>query len=270
MAKDDHWFKFFYKLFLISTQGWKDDEVGAYLKLLINQFDRGGLPDDEVELSKLITTFKKNWPLLSKKFKKCEDGKLRNDFMDGIRKERNEIIESYRRRGEKGGRPKKQNESYKEPIAFKDKSDNISSSYSSSFSKEDDGTEEETNRGFDVREMPKDMRLNLVQIANTKEYISITCKKDLTTDELNEKWEAFKIQNFNVQKWYNSEEELVTHFRYSIKNEISKNGAHQQFTAKSTGRVTKSDGANELSARFTQSVANQGYQQTDDRVEVRS
>jgi uncharacterized protein YdaU (DUF1376 family) len=105
-----HYFEFHFQKFIAATKGWKDDEVGAFLKLLIEQFDRGYIPDDEEELSRLITTFKKNWPRLKKKFTEpSEPGQLRNTFMCAVREEAHEKSVKNAENGAKGGRAKKAN-----------------------------------------------------------------------------------------------------------------------------------------------------------------
>lgn len=238
MAKEDQWFKFFYRQFIISTQGWKDDEVGAYIRLLIKQFDSNGVPDDPVELNKLITSYKKNWPLLSKKFKKNEDGLLRNDFMAEIRKDRDEKSKKGKEIGSLGGRPPKNEKDKKnKPLGYQNKTHiSYSDSLSTSLSLDEEvGTgEEETNSGFYVNELPKNIPIDLIQIANAKEFISITCSKNLTDEEIFKQWEAFKIQVFGQREWYDSTEKLMTHFRNSLKNTIQKNG-NKHTTAKQYG-----------------------------------
>lgn len=104
--RDDHWFKFYYRNFLISTNRWTDEQVGAYLRLLIHQFDKDGLPSEDQDLKIMITSFKKSWPVVSKKFKKGPDGLLRNDFMKGIRDERDQKSNENSKNGKKGGRKK--------------------------------------------------------------------------------------------------------------------------------------------------------------------
>jgi len=105
-----HYFEFHFQKILAATKGWKDDEFGAYVKLLIEQFDRGYIPDDPEELSRLITTYKKNWPRLKRKFTEpSESGQLRNTFMCVIRTEAQEKSAKNAENGAKGGRAKKAN-----------------------------------------------------------------------------------------------------------------------------------------------------------------
>jgi len=103
-----HYITFYFQRFIASTKGWKDDEVGAYVKLLIEQADRGYIPEDPQELSRLITTYKKNWAMLSKKFKAGEiPGTLQNCFMKEVREDAVRKIQINASNGKKGGRPKK-------------------------------------------------------------------------------------------------------------------------------------------------------------------
>lgn len=81
-----HYFEFHFQKIIAATKGWSDELFGAYVKLLIEQFDRGYVPDDPEELSMLITSYRRNWPRLKKKFTEpSEPGQLRNAFMCGIR-----------------------------------------------------------------------------------------------------------------------------------------------------------------------------------------
>jgi len=105
-----HYFTFHFQKFLAATKGWKDDEVGAFVKLLIEQFDRGYVPDDLQEIDRLITSRKKNWKLLAKKFSApSEPGQLRNAFMITVRNEAHEKSAKNAASGALGGRAKKAN-----------------------------------------------------------------------------------------------------------------------------------------------------------------
>lgn len=229
--KDDHWFKFYYRLILISCQGWRDDEFGAYVRLLIHQFDKDGLPENEAEIAKLITTFKKNWPLLKSKFKKGSDGLLRNDFMKEIRDERTAKSATASKNGKNGGRGNiKADTLDNKAKALKNESNVLSPSLSSSISKEGKGMGgEETvielpEAGFNSNQLPEDLPLEDAEIQNTITYLSITAKKVIDTREVLEQWKAFLIRQRSIQKWYNGRGELINHFRDSYKLELGKNG----------------------------------------------
>jgi uncharacterized protein YdaU (DUF1376 family) len=109
MAKGDYYFPLYYKRLLTSTIGWKDDEFGAYIRLLIHQFDNNNsIPDDLEELALIAPSVKKNWKRLQKKFKKNDAGELFNEVMkdvfDDVQRKKNIRSEI----GKTGGRPKKQ------------------------------------------------------------------------------------------------------------------------------------------------------------------
>ena len=115
MPKGDYFFPLFYQKFLTSTTGWKDEEVGAYLRLLIYQYDKGSIPSDMKSLSRIGTSVKKNWPFLKKKFIKNGEGNLINSVMDAIREKRLEVSANLSKNGKKGGRPPNENETKRKP-----------------------------------------------------------------------------------------------------------------------------------------------------------
>jgi uncharacterized protein YdaU (DUF1376 family) len=126
---------------MVSCAGWKDDEFGAYIKLLIRQFDKGYVPNDEKELKRIISSYKKNWELLSTKFNEEEPGKLFNNVMKEVRDEYDAKAERNRENGPKGGRPKKPKQN---PDGYESETQPLSVSYSNSGSLEkEEGSEEE-------------------------------------------------------------------------------------------------------------------------------
>ena len=98
--------KLYYERLLHATIGWTDEEFGAYVKLLIHQFDKGFLPKNEKDISRLVTSFKKSWPIIKPKFKE-NGGKLMNNMMNNVRKEAHAQSAKNKFNGYKGGRPKK-------------------------------------------------------------------------------------------------------------------------------------------------------------------
>jgi len=67
-----------------ATRDWTDEEFGAYLRLLIYQWDKGGLPKDYQRLTRIATSLSTTWEFLKKKFPEV-DGFLRNPVMEEIR-----------------------------------------------------------------------------------------------------------------------------------------------------------------------------------------
>lgn len=113
MAKGDFYFPLHYQKLLTSTIGWKDDEFGAYVRLLISQFDKGSIPNDLKELARVAPSIKKNWKRISEKFIEDGEGNLKNIFMDEIRQDVNQKKDNNSKNGRKGGRPHKPNGSEK-------------------------------------------------------------------------------------------------------------------------------------------------------------
>jgi hypothetical protein len=64
MAKGDYYFPLYYTRLLSSTIGWKDDAFGAYLRLLIYQFDNGSIPVDIEELSLTGAAYPKSFMMM--------------------------------------------------------------------------------------------------------------------------------------------------------------------------------------------------------------
>lgn len=86
-------FQFYADDFLAGTLDMSQQEVGIYIKLLCFQWSRGGLPNDIGRLAMLVQT--NNEPsneaalryVLDTKFVACQDGQLRNNRMEEVRKE---------------------------------------------------------------------------------------------------------------------------------------------------------------------------------------
>lgn len=148
--KKDHWFKFYYHRIIVSCAGWKDDEFGAFIKLLIHQFDKGFVPNDEKELKRIITSYNKNWPLLKTKFKE-DNGKLMNHVMKIVRDDYMSKQEKNKENGGKGGRPKK---TETKPNGFQNETNTLSVSNSNSDSlKKEGGMGEEKNKTLIIPSM---------------------------------------------------------------------------------------------------------------------
>lgn len=86
MAKDPV-FPLYYNDIDRSTKTWTDEEFGAYMRLLMEQWDKGFLPKDYQRLTRIATSLDKNWPMLKDKFKEF-DGVLKNEVLEGHREKR--------------------------------------------------------------------------------------------------------------------------------------------------------------------------------------
>lgn len=86
MAKDPI-FPLYYNDIDRSTKTWTDEEFGAYVRLLMEQWDKGGLPTDYQRLTRIATSLDKNWVLLKGKFVEV-DGQLKNEKLEEVREKR--------------------------------------------------------------------------------------------------------------------------------------------------------------------------------------
>ncbi|WP_428400336.1 hypothetical protein ABDK00_014190 [Niabella insulamsoli] len=107
-----------------------------------------------------------------------------------------------------------------------------------------EGGESELN-GFMSTDLPKDLKMDELQIGQTIEFIKYTCRVDLSPPEAEEYFEAFKIQNLGKKQWYNNLSEVFTHFRNSLKIDLKNNGKANRTNTNGPGsdrkRGTSSD-----------------------------
>ena len=95
--------------FIGGTYWMTNEEIGAYIRLLMYQWTKHGLPDEASVMASVINergmdeeTFRKRFNLVLNKFFKDEDGMLRNSRLEKQRKERTEYLEKLREKGLKG------------------------------------------------------------------------------------------------------------------------------------------------------------------------
>lgn len=108
MAKDPI-LPLYYNDITRSTITWTDEEFGAYMRLLIEQWDKGCLPNDVSRLSRIATSLNNTWELIKSKFRPTDCG-LQNPVMEEIRLKRLKHKNYQRENGKLGGRPKKANQ----------------------------------------------------------------------------------------------------------------------------------------------------------------
>jgi len=94
MAKDPI-FPLYYNDIDRSTKTWTDEEFGAYMRLLMEQWDKGGLPKDYQRLTRIATSLDRNWLLLKDKFQEV-DGQLKNMVLEEVRAKRAKHKEKQR------------------------------------------------------------------------------------------------------------------------------------------------------------------------------
>jgi uncharacterized protein YdaU (DUF1376 family) len=94
--------------FDMDTATWENDEVGAYLRLLLYEWVNGGLPEDTYRLSKIVRESEKKfigkWKNLSTKFHLNGNGLLVNEKLEFVRQEKAQFIESQREKGKRSAK----------------------------------------------------------------------------------------------------------------------------------------------------------------------
>ena len=100
----DHYIPFFGRDFYASTAMWTAEEVGHYIRLLVIQWDSGGLPSELDRLELVSPGVGRVWPLLSGKFPVCDDGLRRNPRMEEHRERATELKDARSEAGQEGNR----------------------------------------------------------------------------------------------------------------------------------------------------------------------
>ena len=100
----DHYIPFFGRDFYASTAMWTAEEVGHYIRLLVIQWDSGGLPAELDRLELVSPGVSRVWPLLSLKFPPCDDGLRRNPRMEEHRERATELKDARSEAGQEGNR----------------------------------------------------------------------------------------------------------------------------------------------------------------------
>jgi uncharacterized protein YdaU (DUF1376 family) len=97
-------FPFHAEAFLVGTAEMSCEEVGAYIRLLCYQWEKGGLPDDDSALSRLALCDRNAVANIKIKFTRYADGKLRNKRLEkdrrGVQKKREVQSENAKKRWE--------------------------------------------------------------------------------------------------------------------------------------------------------------------------
>ena len=99
----DHYIPFFGRDFYASTAMWTAEEVGHYIRLLVIQWDSGGLPAELERLELVSPGVGRVWQLLSSKFPLCDDGLRRNVRMEEHRAKAEDLKEARAEAGRAGG-----------------------------------------------------------------------------------------------------------------------------------------------------------------------
>lgn len=219
MAKGDFYFPLFYKRLLTSTIGWKDDEFGAYVRLLIHQFDNGSIPSDLKELSRIAPSIKKHWPLIKKKFKDDGNGGMINHVMYDIYHDIQEKKKINSDNGKKGGRKRtvNRNESDRLPIGSENETQTEAipiTNNKQQITKEGNTDTHPPENFWMTKPGRESINLELPELkaGAVQELFGISKNLSVSLPQIEKLWMVFKIQNFNGEKFYQTANETFSHF----------------------------------------------------------
>lgn len=99
-------FQFYPQDFLVGTADLTAEEVGGYIRLLCYQWAKGSIPNDVTKLMQMSGISSSNsLANVQLKFRLCDDGTLRNDRMELVRKYQEDYRLKRSECGKKGGNP---------------------------------------------------------------------------------------------------------------------------------------------------------------------
>ncbi len=199
MAKDPA-FLFYPNDYIGGTMGMTFEEKGAYIELLMVQFNRG-----HMSTHMIAQTVGQIWEKIKCKFKEDEFGLWYNERLELEKKRRMEFTES-RRNNKEGknqytkGRKKGHMTSHMENENENENKDkNIIKFKGKNFLNSDFG------------ELP-------IHFLNSiKSQFEILKKKKIDENIIFKMWDAFKLENLTGVKFYNSEDEVYKHFSNWLK-----------------------------------------------------
>lgn len=97
-------FQLYVQDFLNGTSEMTAEEVGGYIRLLCRQWDKGGLPDDDVKLRKISGVKLKSLKAIREKFLKKSDGLLYNTRLEKVLKDQHEYKLTQSLSGKEGAK----------------------------------------------------------------------------------------------------------------------------------------------------------------------
>lgn len=195
---------------------------GCYIDLLHAQFNNGRMSLAQIK-TVLGVDFVNSWPTLQAKFKKDDNGNFYNERAELEKEKRQNFVKS--RSNNKSGKKKSYGKSH--DLKMNGHMDNENGNETAIVFKDEGPGEEplEPVKGVFTDLIDKLIELTDMQIGSTIEFIRLTASKTLTSQQVKDYWEAFKINQFWKHEWYPDYENVITHFRNSLKLENQKNGS---------------------------------------------
>jgi len=94
-------FQFYANDFVIGTQDFTAEQIGAYILLLCRQWDAGYLPNDEQKLCVIGKCTCNAYAAIMHKFSICTDGHLRNARLEEVRQKQQQYSLSRKENAKK-------------------------------------------------------------------------------------------------------------------------------------------------------------------------
>ena len=228
MSKDPA-FLFYPNDYIGGTMGMTFEEKGAYMELLMTQFNRGHMTTHMI-----AQVVGQNWDKLKDKFIKDENGLWYNERLEEEKLKRQKYTKS-RRNNVSGNnqhtKNKDKNDIKKEEI--------INGHMTSHMENENENVNEDIIKNkivlkkftfSDFNGLPSAyMQSVKLQLNNLKQL-------KLSEDVIISYWEAFKLQHLNGTKEYKTQDEVYNHFINWIKKQNFNNGTNKS-NNKSIGSV---------------------------------
>mgnify|MGYP006921364929 CR=1 FL=1 len=241
MAKDPA-FLFYPGDWLGGTMGMTLEEKGAYLELLVMQWNSGRIANDAA----IRLVGEKLWHKLEHKFD-ADGGGLFNKRLEHEKQKRKKHSENQsinaKKRWSRGN-----------AVALPLENENIN--------EDENGIvlDRGVGKGWNVRPGTDflEMDLDEVKAGAIKILFQATKNHTLTNTQLKSLWQVFKAQHFTGEKFYQSPNDVYSHFINWSKTQNISNGTHQQSNPSNGKRVTKSSGAEQLIAKLAEEIRADG------------
>jgi uncharacterized protein YdaU (DUF1376 family) len=204
MAKDPA-FLFYPNDFDAATKFFSHEQVGAYIRLLIAQFQHGRLTQKQ-----FLHIAGCDDPELMAKFKTDEEGKFYNERLESEISKRKRFSESRR---------KNVQNRYKTDTS-------VATSVATSVVHMENENENEnqpefksTAGGFFAGADHMGLSLNDVQVGAAIQYLFVGRQVKADAKLIENLWHIFKVKEFTSKKWYPNERATYTHFMNNLRYE---------------------------------------------------
>lgn len=216
------------------TMGMTFEEKGAYVELLILQFNRGHMTERMAR-----QTVGQLWDNVKDKFRQTSDGRYYNARLELEKIKREKYVKS-RNNNKLGKNQYNELEDGHITSHMENENEDVLSS---------NGKGGEGGKGFNTKPLPEHFNgLPETNIGKVIELVSITQRVTLTNEDVKTLWGVFKIQNLTGENYYSNEGKVYSHFlnwakTQKFKDNAGKTGTTSEQRAKSN---SKSAGAYQL------------------------